>query len=148
MSSIAVLLYKFQKGMQFSAIQSNAPTNIPSPQILGGGSAATRKLFQNEELRIWDLVPRGEHVIREKSFVDCVFYGPVVIAFLNNIYANGLSFDTDDIEKNLIEIKPDRWVVGAYGFENCRLERCALKQVGILGTAEQLALVRAAIRKS
>src|SRR3990167_4673576 len=143
MATVVALLVRFDRRLTISAVSAsgNSPSQIV-PATLSGGSASTRKLFQNDELSVWDLTPRGEHIIRGKTFVDCVFYGPAVVAFLNDVHVDGLEFDTDDLEKNLIEIQRDRWIVGVYGFQDCRIERCSFKKIGIAGDKERLDMIR------
>lgn len=71
-----------------------------------------------------------------------------MVAFLDHIHVNGLTVDTDDIEKNLIEIADNRWIVGVYGFQDCRFERCQFKQIGIAGNKARLDMVRAAFTRN
>lgn len=74
MATVIVLLVRFDSRTRIAAVEGAGPqAPQPVPAALGGGSAAMRKLFQNDELRVWELAPRGEHVIKGKTFVDCVF---------------------------------------------------------------------------
>lgn len=142
MASVVTLLMRFERRMQVGSVSIAPPVaGTPPPQ---SGSAVLRKVFQNEELRITDLLPAGELIIRGKTFIDCIFYGPAVVTLVGNIHIDGLGIEASDPESALIEVAPDRRVIGVVGFESCRLERCRFKQIGIMGTAQLLAQVRKA----
>lgn len=111
-----------------------------APERLGGGVHALQQHFQKEELRVWDLALRGDHVIRNKVFADCVFYGPVAITF-QGCHLGECTFPEPAL--SLIEVDPDRLVMGVYFFVDCRFDRCLFRQTAIVGPAQVLAPLRA-----
>jgi hypothetical protein len=143
LGTIIVLIARIEsqaRGHHRNAVGPPAPSSV--------GAIPTKKVFQNEELRVWDLPVRGDHVIRGKVFLDCIFYGPALIVLLNDTHIDGLTIDSTNVDDILVEVPINKLVVGAYGLENCRIERCAFRQIGIIGTARDLAMVRAAFRKT
>lgn len=103
---------------------------------------ATRKLFQNEHLRPWELTYRGGYLIRDKIFVDCVFEGPAMIGFISDIHMDNIVFDTNNIDHNIIVLENDRYVVGIYAFQGCRFEGCTFISIGIAATDKTAAMIK------
>ena len=109
---------------------------------------ATRKLFQNERLRPWDLNSGGSHLIRDKIFIDCVIEGPAVIGFISNIHMDNIILETENIDHNIIIIENDRLVVGIYGFQGCRFEGCTFIKIGIAATERDARMFKGKIQRS
>lgn len=136
-------LAQLRKANSFGEVSAAKPID---PLATGAGpakSAVLRTVFQHEELRVWDLASKGTADIEGRTFVECVFYGPVMVAFsrcdlLHCLFAN-------EVESILFPAAEGRMIVGIYGFRRCRFERCKFVDVGVLGTEDDLEHMRAAL---
>jgi hypothetical protein len=75
--------------------------------------------FEGEVIFAKDIWSFQHQKVSGKRFHRCRFVGPMVIGFLNNVTANGLSVNSC----NFIEIG-DSYLNGVIGFENCILTDC------------------------
>jgi len=148
---LAILLVGFVVGLYtVSSRQGLGPIHVSSaPQdsvvSLPRPAAAARKVFQNEELRPWDLTTAGGAVISEKVFIDCILYGPAMVTFLDGNHLDGIIFEGDP-EAFLLELPEGHAVViGVYGFRRCRFERCRFVGIGAIGNQDMISAFRAAM---
>jgi hypothetical protein len=146
MGTVIVLLIRFQRSLShlsgFSSVRASEST-VP-PRSLGGGAASTRENFQNEELSIWDLAPKGSAMISDKTFTDCAFFGPAIVAFRDHIDADGVTINVvnKNLENHLIQVPEGTLVVGVFGFRRCRFRRCTFTGVSFLGTPADTQKIR------
>ena len=78
-----------------------------------------KESFENEVITVSDLWDFQRQIISGKRFHKCRFSGPMVLAFLDNVTANGFNV-SDSI---FIEIG-DSNLTGVIGFRNCILTQC------------------------
>jgi len=97
-----------------------------------------RTRFENEDVRITDLVAPEHPVLSGFRFVNCHLFGPAVVfpsppAFVGCTFeAPGNDFSTMFWE---VETGPGRQIVGAIALHDCTFEGCQFSGIGIAGPA-------------
>jgi hypothetical protein len=83
------------------------------------------------------LAPGSKPIISNRTIEDCEIRGPAMAVALGRVSITEAGFDGD---KNslFVEIADARSIVGAIGLQDCVFRRCRFKQIGILGTKEQI----------
>jgi len=132
--------------------RSKSPPNIepgtlpqqPMTQIIN----PLDSYFSKKIIRVADLIHGSDYLIEDKTFEDCILYGPGVIGFIGEkskpMRLNFCSFDGDK-ESLLIEVPDNRKIIGAIGFRGCTLVRCRFIGLGIVGNKEMIDYFRSEI---
>ncbi len=135
-------------GVKVQEGEFNSSSSEQSNKEINSGvssAAVTRTVFQNEEIKIWELVHARDAVIEGKTFVDCIIVGPALVTLLDSVHIDGLAMD-GSIEANLVEIEGDRQVIGVFGLRDCRFQRVRFSGIGFIGPKPMLGLIRDAFR--
>jgi hypothetical protein len=82
----------------------------------------------------------GPTNIREKTFDDCTFYGPAVIAIADSKLSDNVWMN--NLDHILWEVPDNAQRVGVFGFIDCTFRRCTFHEIGLSGTAAEVAYWR------
>lgn len=87
---------------------------------------------------------RGESVIKDKVFRDCVIEGPAVLLPLGSCNFDGCNMGDaqGDIRNLLLQPMGPQKVTGTVAFQNCQFINCQFIRVGFTGTPDFLASVQ------
>lgn len=80
-------------------------------------------------------------VIDGRRFENCRIVGPAMLALLEQVTVQGCDLG-GSVEQILVEVAPDRQVVGAIGLRRCEFTRCTFEGIGWIGTVPVLDLLR------
>lgn len=84
--------------------------------------------FEGEIIHVHDLWSFQHQKLEGKRFHRCRFVGPMVIAFLDNVTADGIHIN----DCNFIEIGDRGYVTGVVGLQKCILTECEYDNVTFL----------------
>ena len=104
------------------------------PIGVGGG------LFENQEVRLADLVSAEDPVIRGATFSHCRVYGPAILAPLGATSINN-SVLGPSVETVMWPVARGSRRVGAIGAEDCLFEGCDFVGVGFAVPEDELPAV-------
>jgi hypothetical protein len=99
-----------------------------------------RPRFENKAVRVADLVVTTD-VVRETDFVNCQIIGPAIVYFENCTLVNVIF--TGNLEAMLYEVEESRPIQGVVVFDRCLFDQSRFERIGLIGTAELLAPIRA-----
>ncbi|MGA2092855.1 MAG: hypothetical protein ABSH16_05540 [Sedimentisphaerales bacterium] len=94
--------------------------------------ALTALVLQNMDIRIADLV-RESPVIRNKSFNNCVLYGPAVIALKGKADLIRCTLLTDDINDCFMPSE-EKFYWGVIMFDDCTFIHCKFRSISFVGS--------------
>lgn len=102
------------------------------------------------KLNIWlpamvlEAARRGEAVIKDKVFRDCMIEGPAVLLPLGSCNFDGCNMGDaqGDIRNLLLQPMGPQKVTGTVAFQNCQFINCQFVRVGFTGTPDFLAQVQ------
>lgn len=86
--------------------------------------------FRGQRLWVPQLVSMFGNPLVRLDLEDCTLAGPAVVTFLG---AGQLAQLVLPQPESFIEVPTDQVLVGVVAFTECRLQRCRLENVGILG---------------
>lgn len=82
-----------------------------------------------------------DSLIENARFENALIVGPAVLAPLDHVTIANCRFDGDP-DTLLIEVDEGRRVVGVIGLRNVTFERCEFRNVGLIGTHQNVAQFR------
>lgn len=80
----------------------------------------------------------GEHVIRGKTFTDCVIEGPALMAIVDGVHFDGCNMGVAGDPTSLFYKGQGPMLTGAIGFADTRFVRCRFVQVGFTGHVDSV----------
>lgn len=111
----------------------------PRPQAINPLEA----YFSRKIIRVADLVHGANYVIAQKTFENCVLYGPGIIGFSGTGIVEDCTFTGGD--RNTTFIEAQRPTLGAVGFRDCTFRHCEFIGLGIVGGTQEIERYRASI---
>jgi hypothetical protein len=101
-----------------------------------------RTMYQDQSVKISDIVPPDRDVIEDESFKNCELIGPALIA-PKNCKFDGVGF-AGAPDAILWEV-PEGFRIGAIGVVNCNFMNCRFRGIGIVGVASTIKQFRDAL---
>lgn len=103
------------------------------------GCGLDKSYIADRTIRIVDLLQGGQTQVRGKTFERCHFVGPAV-GFSPTCQVLSPTLDTAGDEETLFwEVEPNRFYLGAVGFDECTLRDCRFSSCGLAATKETIA---------
>jgi hypothetical protein len=111
----------------------------------------SRRLREDREItgetfHVWELLgnhPAGKPLIEDRTFTDCVIRGPAVITLLSDCLSDHCTYGQgQSIADCLYLVEANRTVVGPIGFVSCKLIRCRMEQIGYVGNAALMEILK------
>jgi hypothetical protein len=96
---------------------------------------------QQEQVRLVDLAGT-ESVITRQTIEDKLLVGPAVLAPIDSITLEQNIFEVENPEDLFILVPDGKTVMGVIGLKEVTFRRCTFRDVGIVGTAATLNLIR------
>ena len=123
----------------FTGPQPGITTGLkPHPQELPS-DAASRKHISRMSFRILELLPRGEIVIRGKTFEDCTIHGPSLLVLLGAGILERCDYGGDENSMFWEIAEVPVMAEGVIAVVDCVFRRCTFVGIGFAGTQEDIA---------
>lgn len=108
----------------------------------------SRTYFADQTIKIAEMFPPGNAVVKGKTFERCKFTGPAVIAFIGGSRVSSPAFDVGGLTPDALfwQMTDERWVLGGVAFSDCTLRDCSFEACGIAATQEQIEQIRREFR--
>lgn len=98
---------------------------------------ALRRVFENEDIKLADLLLPGEFILDGRTFVNCVLRGPAMLVLINKVHFSRVILESGSPESHFVETSLPV-VSGTLGLHDCRFDNCRLKGVGFIGSPESI----------
>ncbi len=111
----------------------------PKKPVVTDAAQLSATYLQGKPFRIVD-IPRNGVFIDNRTFEDCVIYGPGIVVIMDGTTVMECEFSGDAKPESLVWTFPiGSTVVGPIGLRHCVFRRCQFRGVGVAGTPEFVA---------
>jgi len=101
-------------------------------------------MSSSEVIPLASLVDASSRISRQ-TFRGKTFVGPAVIALIDNVTIEGCTWEAPNPESLMIEVPDGKLLVGIIGLSQVTFEFCTFRNVALIGTKEQIDLLRNAL---
>ena len=108
----------------------------PRPQAADLSAAAFKGVAIWLPALLMTSLQKGEPLIRDRTFEDCLLHGPAVFLALGGVDLEScnMGWAGGDLRNLVLRPASPTSVIGTIPFQNCRIHRCDFDAVGFTGS--------------
>ena len=136
--ALILLIFKTTRDILSKKPKEHKTNTEPSTSVVPSHTYITDTYIRGRIIYLMDLIaPGAKPIVSNRTIEDCEIRGPAMVILLGGVTVDDNTFD-GNIDSLFVEVVENRVIFGAIGLRGCVFRRCRFKEIGVIGTREQI----------